>query len=310
MTIFPISALRSVDLETSDLDAAHRFYTETWGLQLAERGPNSLHLRATGRDHHVLAIHAGPRPAIRSITFRAETIDALHGVALRAATQGSRILQPVGPVDWPGGGTGLVVADNQGRTIRIVHGDATCTAAPLVQDRPTRLSHVNVNSTATDEARAWFEAVLGFQLTDRSKLMAFVRCNDDHHCIVIADAPPDGLNPNGLNPNGLNHVAFMLPSLEGVMRASGRLIDHGYPIGWGVGRHGPGNNVFAYFIDPSGFVVEHTAEVLQVDDTYPVGGPADWTWPPGRTDHWGIAPAKSDAVKQAQLAIPFKAPQA
>jgi catechol 2,3-dioxygenase len=89
------------------------------------------------------------------------------------------------------------------------------------------------------------------------------------------------------------------------MRGAGRMVDNGHPIGWGVGRHGPGDNIFAYFVDPTGFVIEYTAEVLQVDDTYRVGGPGDWTWPPGRTDHWGIAPPKPESVKRAQLAIRF-----
>jgi catechol 2,3-dioxygenase len=78
-------------------------------------------------------------------------------------------------------------------------------------------------------------------------------------------------------------------------------------VGWGVGRHGPGNNVFAYFVDPAGFVIEYTAEVLQVDDNYVAGSPQDWVWPPGRSDHWGIAPPKPDSVKHAQLSIPFAA---
>jgi hypothetical protein len=125
--------------------------------------------------------------------------------------------------------------------------------------------------------------------------MAFIRCNSDHHAIVFADAPV----------NGLNHIAFMMPGLEGVMLGSGRMVDHGFPIAWGVGRHGPGDNVFAYFIDPFGIVLEYTAEVLQVDDSYIPRGPSDWTWPPGRTDQWGIAPPKADRVKDAQLAIQF-----
>ena len=295
MTEFPISALRSVDLEVPDLAAAERFYIQAWGLDLAARSDDAIYLRGTGADHHILALHTAPAPAMRSITFRADSIGALHAAASRAADQGGRVLRPAGPVNWMAGGTGVIIADNQGRTLRLVHGDATRTPGPPIRDRATRLSHVNINSTDTDAARAWYEAVLGFQMTDRSKMMAFVRCNSDHHCIVIADAPV----------NGLNHVAFMLPDTEGVMRASGRMVDHGYPIGWGVGRHGPGDNVFAYFVDPFGIVVEHTAEVLQVDDTYRVGGPGDWTWPPGRTDQWGIAPPKSDAVKHAQLAIPF-----
>ena len=30
------------------------------------------------------------------------------------------------------------------------------------------------------------------------------------------------------------------------------MIDAGYPIAWGVGSHGPGDNVFAYFVDQFG----------------------------------------------------------
>ena len=84
--------------------------------------------------------------------------------------------------------------------------------------------------------------------------------------------------------------------LESVLRGSGRMIDAGFPIAWGVGRHGPGDNVFAYFIDPVGFVIEYTAEVLQVDDDYKFKGPSEWVWPPGRTDQWGIAPPKAQHV--------------
>ncbi len=295
MSEFPISWLRSVDLDVPDLAAAERFYTQAWGLTLAARDERARYFRGSGDDHHILALHAGPRAAMRSITFRAETVEALHAVASRVEKHGGRVLRPVGPIDWMAGGTGLVISDSQGRTLRLVHDDARRAADAPARDRPTRLSHVNINSTDTDAARAWYEAVLGFRMTDRSKLMAFVRCNSDHHVIVIADAPVDGLN----------HVAFMLPDIDSVMRAAGRMVDHGYPIGWGVGRHGPGDNVFAYFVDPFGIVVEHTAEVLQVDDAYRVGGPGDWTWPPGRTDQWGIAPPKSEAVKQAQLAILF-----
>jgi catechol 2,3-dioxygenase len=101
-----------------------------------------------------------------------------------------------------------------------------------------------------------------------------------------------------------------MPDLESVMRGSGRMVDHGYSIGWGAGRHGPGDNVFAYFVDPAGAVIEYTAEVLQIDDSYVAKGPGDWVWPPGRTDQWGIAPPKSDACKIAQLAVPFEAAHA
>ena len=35
----------------------------------------------------------------------------------------------------------------------------------------------------------------------------------------------------------------------------------GYPLALGVGRHAPGDNIFAYFVGPNDIVVEYTAEV-------------------------------------------------
>jgi catechol 2,3-dioxygenase len=189
----------------------------------------------------------------------------------------------------------LAMRDPQGRTVRIVKDDDRANPLSATIGRPERLAHININSDNVTRDTAYYTDVLGFSLTDRSKMMAFVRTNRDHHSVVIAQA----------DVNTINHVAFQVPTWEDVMLASGRVVDAGSPIGWGPGRHGPGNNVFAYFVDPFGFVVEYTSEVLQVDEGYRVGGPDDWTWPPGRTDQWGIAPPKTAACKAAQLAIPF-----
>ena len=59
-----------------------------------------------------------------------------------------------------------------------------------------------------------------------------------------------------------------MPDLESCMRGGGRMRDAGYPIEWGPGRHGSGNNVFCYFAGPEEFPIEYTAEVLQIDDCY------------------------------------------
>ena len=51
-----------------------------------------------------------------------------------------------------------------------------------------------------------------------------------------------------------------------------------------------GNNIFAYFVDPNGYVIEYTAEVQQVDDSYKVGMPEDWDRPPGTRVTTGASP--------------------
>jgi catechol 2,3-dioxygenase len=295
MTRFPVCALRSVDLGTPDPALSERFYTAIWGLEVVGRADGVTYLRATGSDHHVVALHPSDRAELRSVTFRAASQGDLAQVAAAAASQGAEILSGPAPNEGPDGGVILTIREPQGATLRFVHGDHRHPDRSPVADRPLRLAHVNLNSTDVDAAAAFYERALGFRLTDRSRMMAFVRCNSDHHAVVIADA----------GASGLNHVAFLMPDWESVMRGSGRLVDHGHPIAWGIGRHGPGDNVFAYFIDPTGFVVEYTAEVLQVDDDYRVRGPDEWVWPPGRTDQWGIAPPKADHVKAAQTAIPF-----
>lgn len=294
MTVFSVTALRSVELGTPDLAASVDFYTRVWGLDVVAQAGDKVFLAATGDDFHVLELKQSDRSELRKTSFRARSPEDLTTLFSRAVGAGCVVLREPSPADAPSGGERFVIREPQGSVLEFVFGDHRKTGK-AVANRPHRLAHVNINSSSIEALSGFYQEVLGFQLTDRSKLMAFLRCNDDHHAVVLAEAPA----------NGLNHVAFLMPDTESVMRGSGRVVDQGYPIGWGVGRHGPGDNVFAYFVDPQGVVVEYTAEVLQVDDSYRVRGPDEWVWPPGRTDHWGIAPPKSDACKKAQLSIGF-----
>ncbi|MBB4008459.1 VOC family protein [Allorhizobium taibaishanense] len=294
MPDFPVTALRSVEISTPDLAGSVDFYTRVWGLTVAAEVDDKVFLSATGDDFHVLELKAGDKAELRKTTFRAASADALAALLARCRDAGCTVMRELGPADAPSGGQRFVVREPQGAVLEFVHGDLR-KPAKTVENQVLRLAHVNINSSEIEALSSFYQDVLGFQLTDRSKMMAFLRCNDDHHAVVLAEAPV----------NGLNHIAFLMPDLESVMRGSGRVVDHGYPIGWGVGRHGPGDNVFAYFVDPTGVVVEYTAEVLQVDDTYRVKGPDEWVWPPGRTDHWGIAAPKSEVCKKAQVSVGF-----
>lgn len=292
---FPITALVSVDLVSPDPDRHAAFFRDAWGLDPVEHPGATRFFAGTGSDPYLLALLPGEAPALAAVTFRCASETAMDAVVARAEAAGCVRSEGPDPTSRPGGGRMVDLRGPGGCVIRLLHGDTLRKGGAPVIDRVCELAHVNINTRDVDGLASFYETVLGFRLTDRSGMMAFLRCNTNHHAVVLADAPVEGLN----------HVAFLLPELEGVMLASGRMRDHGFEIGWGVGRHGPGNNVFAYFVDPVGYVVELTADVLQVDDGYRVGGPADWTWPPGRTDRWGIAPPKSEACKAAQTAIGF-----
>jgi catechol 2,3-dioxygenase len=290
-----ISALRSVALTVPDLTLAEDFFTRTWHLQVVARTDNALYLRGAGSDHHLLALHHAPGAArILHITLRARSLNALSLAAQKTVAAGGRVLAPTAPLTEPGGGQAMTLTDPDGRVFRLVYEDEQLDTIDA-PDMPVRLAHVVLNSSHVENTRQFMETALDFSMSDRTRIMAFMRCNNDHHSVALGDT----------DNNALNHIAFLMPDIDAVMRGGGRMQEAGFPIEWGPGRHGPGDNAFNYFIGPFDLVIEYTAEVEQIDDSYQTGQPSDWTWPPGRVDQWGISPPPSARLKEAQRAVVF-----
>jgi catechol 2,3-dioxygenase len=291
-----IEGLRSVALEVPDLVAAEHFYTTVWNLEVAYRANDGIYLRGSGDDAYLLALFPGGQvPAIRHVTLRARSQAALESIAQQVTVAGGQLLAEAHLLSRdPAQGTGIKFSDPHGRVFQVVHGDDRAVPYPH-KDRPVRLTHMVLNSHAVDATQAFLTQVLGFLLIDRTVAIAFMNCNRDHHTLAVAVADNDALN----------HIAFLMPDADAVMRGGGRMKDAGQPIQWGPGRHGPGNNVFNYFLDPFGVVIEYTAEVEQVDATYTSHGPEHWKWPAGRVDRWGISPPPGATLKDAQRRIYF-----
>src|SRR6266851_4122222 len=163
-------------------------------------------------------------------------------------------------------------------------------SAVLDRSRPTKISHVVLNSARTDDQVPFFMDVLGFKLSDSTHMMEFLRCSADHHSVAI-------FRNNGPS---LNHVAYEVPSIDGLMRGTGRVKQSGYNIEWGIGRHGPGSNVFSYFIEPNGFVAEYTTELDQLDEATHVPQDASyWQKMMPMPDRWGTAGPPSNRMRAA-----------
>ena len=291
-----VSALRSVALNVPDLAVAEHFYTTIWHLDVVAKTEQAIYFRGTGSDHHLLALHQADGPAqIRCVTLRARDASSLEPIAQAAVDAGGRVLQPLSSVTEPGGGVSISVVDPDGRIFEVVHGDELHSDSHEASDKPIRLAHAVLNSHDVESTRRFMEAVFDFSLSDRTRIMAFMRCNNDHHSIALGDTDNDALN----------HIAFLMTDVDSVMRGGGRMRDAGFGIEWGPGRHGPGHNAFNYFVGPFDEVIEYTAEVQQIDDAYPTGQPSDWTWPPGRVDQWGISAPPSAKLKDAQKAVVF-----
>ena len=276
--------------------AAVAFLREPWGMtEVGSRGPTTF-LRGTAAQHYAIAVTEGAERALLSATLagsRAEVEAAWQRVRGSGLTHGPWVEE----FDEPGRGAGFAVAGPEGEPYRFVaERDPAPGALPTDREHPVRIAHVVFNTRDREAASRVLVERFGFKVSDRTRIMNFLRCDDLHHVIAYADA----------KQATLNHIAFEMKDTDAVLRGMGRLKDAGYPTVWGPGRHGPGDNVFAYFVGPFGACVEYTAEILRVDDGHVPGTPESWKFPEGRTDHWGIATRDPEKIAAASAAFPYR----
>ena len=286
-----ITGLRSIELGVTDLTQSAAFYGRVWGLDPVVSDGDTIHLRANGTEHHAVTLRERPTAGMLGVHLAAmdrNAVDALHA---QIKASGAKVT--AAPADLPnsgGGGYGFQFKSPEGHVLNISADVARHQDTVSDRSKPTKLSHVVLNSANIDQQTSFFIDTLGFKLSDKTEMMDFIRCSADHHSIAMARG----------NGPCLNHMAYEVTSIDGLMRGAGRLKSKGFNIEWGVGRHGPGDNVFTYFIEPNGFVVEYTAEVEQVDEaTYQAKDADYWRTFPMRPCRWGMAGHPSNRLKAA-----------
>lgn len=278
--------LRSIELAMPGAADAATFMTDIWGMAPAQVVGDIHYLRGSGPFPYLVAFEDSADSYVRSTTFVC-TADRLEQLK-RSVTAAGLPATPVVSGDL-GGGHGIIVELAEGELLRFLV-DAQEVEPIEGADLPVKLTHVVFNSADAEMTGHLVEDALGFRVSDRTKGMVFVRCNDSHHSTAFARA--------GIS--SLNHIAFEMEDLDAVMRGIGRLRDQDMAPAWGPGRHGPGANVFAYFIAPFGPVIEFSTAVNKVPDDYQAGAPEDWTWPARRIDQWGMSDKDFDGLRAAE----------
>lgn len=272
--------LRSIELSLPDPAAAARFMIDIWGLVAAGEHRGAHYLRGSGGSPYLVSFAAGEE-FIRSTTFTCSA-DELAGLTARVAAAGWPARKVVSTD--PGDGHGIEVELPEGTILRFLAGTSDVTpieghAKATRRVMPVALTHVVFNAVDAEAMGDAVEQVLGFAVSDRTKGMVFVRCNAKHHSTAFARA----------GFSSLNHIAFEMEDLDAVMRGIGWMRDNGFAPAWGPGRHGPGANVYAYYIAPFGPVIEYSTAVETVAEDHIAGEPDEWTWPERRIDQWGIS---------------------
>src|SRR6201996_9148523 len=147
-----IDGLRSIELGVHDLKKSAEFYRKVWALEdVAEQG-DTIHLRGTGREHHVITLRERPRAGLLGVHFSAPdraTVDALQA---QAKAMGAKVGEaPAALEKSAGGGYGFRVSTPEGHPL-VISSDVTKHGAAIDdRARPTKLTHVVLNSVEVEK---------------------------------------------------------------------------------------------------------------------------------------------------------------
>lgn len=121
-------------------------------------------------------------------------------------------------------------------------------------DPGTRIGHVHLKVADLDRALAFYEGVLGFDVTQRYGAHAvFLSAGGYHHHIGLNTWQSRGGHPPAPGTTGLFHHAIVLPTRKALAETVKRVLDADWPLD-GAADHGVSEAV--YLADPDGNGVE------------------------------------------------------
>ncbi len=313
--VIKIADIAWLEFEKPDLDRAEVFAT-AFGFTTVLRTPDELQLRGTDAGSPCVLLRRGAQSRFVGTAFKA--VDEVDVLRLAEATGA-----PAKALPESLGGIAVDLTDPSGLPVRVVAG--THELAELAPQQPLvfnvghqlnrtnatqrpprtpagvqRLGHVVLQTTKYREALDFYLDNLGMVVSDflfytgqrdRGPVMSFIRCDRgstpaDHHTLALALGPG----------TRYVHSAYQVCDLDALAAGGEYLRDEGYFRSWGIGRHIQGSQLFDYWRDPDGFLVEHFADGDMFDNTLEPGwapftasGLAQWG-PPVTKDFLGINP--------------------
>ncbi len=284
MPVIKVRDIAWARLSSPDLDHQEEFLTD-FGMVRSARTLDAVYMRGTDPAHHLHITERGEPQVIGWAYYAAseEDLDRVSRVAGASAIE---------PIDEPGGGRRVRLADPDGFQVEVVWGVETLAPLPVqsvtlntgtdkvrragvftrLKSRPAqvkRIGHSVILSKDLRRALAWYRETFGFISSDdiyagaKDNIIASLnRCDRgdayvDHHVLFAWQS----------DKVGLNHFSFEVEDVDDVMLGHQYLVDKDkYEHMWGVGRHELGAQIFDYWCDPWGRVHEHwtDTDVLNV----------------------------------------------
>ena len=121
-----------------------------------------------------------------------------------------------------------------------------------------RLGHVAFTVSDVEETAAFYEKLLGMEISDRAGEAVFLRCNNEHHCLALYPG----------EKRGMHHLGLEVNDNEALQAAREELSSRGHePIKRDYEE--PGHGEAYCYRDPDGFLLEIYEGMESLNQTLP-----------------------------------------
>ncbi|MBW4673435.1 MAG: VOC family protein [Desmonostoc geniculatum HA4340-LM1] len=270
-----IADIAYVTYKHSNLDECERFLTD-FGMIRSARTDKALYMRGRGKLHHIYVVELGEQPEFVGFALQASSQEALEEIAnLPKASAMEEMTSP-------GGGYRVTLIDPNGFRVDVVYGIEEVpelsipeplqwnyanikqrygrTQRPVKEPTPIlRLGHIGIDVKNFEESYQWYQKTFGLTATDviyyghpSLQVGGFLRCKRgeewvDHHTIALLQG----------SHIRVHHTAFEVQDFDAIKVGHDWLKEKGWIPAWGIGRHLLGSQVFDYWQDPFGSLIEH-----------------------------------------------------
>jgi len=279
MTLSAVQAgayLHHLALESADPARLAKFYSSAMEMDLEQVSPEEWRCEGPGR--RIVAV-PGENKKLAYAGFACRDADGLAVLSSRAESEGVSIEASPSPYFEDGA---FSVRDPDGN--RLVFGVAK---PPAAEHRALHgpIQHLTLASFDVNAFVDFYAGKLGFRITDRvvkddgTLATCFFTSNHEHHTLACFLA----------SHQGIDHHSYEVGEWDRIRDWCDHFSDLELPLVWGPGRHGPGNNLFAFIEDPDGNYIEVSAELEVVHDRQ------EKIWPhaPRTLNYWGRAVMRS-----------------
>jgi len=255
---FLVHALGHVQINVRDPAAVIKDATEILGLHVTHRGADQTWLSANGRAAELVLRHADDNSA-HTIGLEALTAEAVEAAASRIDAAGCRILARRPSLACME--AGVTFATPEGLRFEIhtpIRNVLYGRRHPTTGVGPNRIDHVNFITPDPPATREQLAHIGGMKLSERlvnDSLSWMYGGNRQHHILGVVKGPV-----------GLHHTSFELPDFNCYLKLGDLLDQAGKQMLWGPGRHRPGDNTYAYYLDASGAMIECSGAMAMIAD--------------------------------------------